>query len=123
MGVTLGSACRHCGYHQDGIYLGSDSIVGYNYFPAFQALDKKLVHVNISRWLDVEEGRQQNEKNEELMVLRTLKLFPYFESSMFEKNGFENEILSKFPYLQSKYNYCPRCALFTLEFKIARLYY
>jgi hypothetical protein len=117
MGIILDCACAHCDFNQYGIRLGSDMIMGYNYFPAYQASDKKVAQINIHRYLEIEEFRLPGEKNEELSIFKSLRLFPYFEPTMFEKNVRENKILSEFPYLQSKYNYCPRCGSFGLEFK------
>ena len=123
MGVTLDCACVNCDFNQDGICLGSDSIVGYNFFPAFHAMEKRVVQVNIHRYLEIEEFRLPGKYNKELTIFKSLKLFPYFERIMFEQNGLENEILSEFPHLQSKYNYCPKCGAFGLQFKIGKLFY
>jgi hypothetical protein len=123
MGLTLDCACVFCGYDQKGILLGSEMILGYHYFPAYQPLEKKLVQVNIFRYLEIEEFRLPGEPNMEQTIFKSIRLYPYFEESMFEKNEKENEILSDFPYLQAKYNYCPQCANFKLEFKVAKLFY
>jgi hypothetical protein len=98
-------------------------ILGYHYFPAYQVMEKKVVQVNIFRYLEIEEFRLPGERNTEMTIFKSLRLLPYFEPSMFEKGGTENEILSKSPYLQSKQNYCPKCASFGLEFKIGKLFY
>ena len=42
MGVSLDCACVHCDFVQYSIRLGSDMIMGYNYFPAYQALEKRV---------------------------------------------------------------------------------
>src|SRR5580765_7324377 len=122
MGIMLDCACMHCGYKQNGIYLGSCMIMGYYYFPAYQALENKLVHINIYRYLEIEEFRLPGEGNSELTIFKSLKLIPYFEKRMFSKDGPGNEILSESPYLQSKANYCPKCANFALEFEVAALF-
>jgi hypothetical protein len=117
MGIMLDCACAFCDFNQYGIRLGSDMILGYNYFPAYQAWDKKVAQINIYRYLEIEEFRLPGEKNKELSIFKSLRLFPYFEPTMFEKNDRENKILSEFPHLQAKYNYCPQCGSFGLEFK------
>ena len=122
MGVSLDCACVHCDYHQESIRLGSDMILGYNYFPAYQAMEKRVVQINIFRYLEIEEFRLPGEKNRELSIFKSLKLLPYFENGMFELNGADSEILSRVPYLQSKHNYCPKCASYGLVFKIAKVY-
>lgn len=123
MGLILDCACVHCDYNQDGIRLGSEMILGYHYFPAYQVMEKKVVQVNIFRYLEIEEFRLPGERNTEMTIFKSLRLLPYFEPSMFEKGGKGNEILSKSPHLQSKHNYCPKCASFGLEFKIGKLFY
>jgi hypothetical protein len=123
MGLTLDCACVHCDFYQDGIRLGSDMILGYNYFPAYQALEKRVVQVNIYRFLEIEEFRLPGEHNKELSIFKSLKLIPYFEPNMFEKTDSGNEILSEFPYLQSKSNYCPKCTTFSLQFKVEKMFY
>jgi hypothetical protein len=122
MGLTLDCACVRCGYKQKGIYLGSGMIMGYHYFPAYQALDKKLVHINIFRYLEIEEFRLPEETNIELTIFKSLRLIPYFERRMFSKNGSANKIICESPYLQAKANYCPKCTNFSLEFEIASLF-
>jgi len=87
-----------------------------------QALDKRLVHLNIFRYLEIEEFRLPEEPNTELTLFKSLKLIPYFEKGMFSQNGPGNEILSDSPYLQSKANYCPQCANYALEFEVAALF-
>jgi hypothetical protein len=62
MGIMLDCACAHCDYQQDGIRLGSEMILGYNYFPAYQAMEKKVVHINIYRYLEIEEFRLPGKK-------------------------------------------------------------
>ena len=47
MGVSLDCVCVHCDFVQYGIRLGSDMIMGYNYFPAYQALEKRVTQINI----------------------------------------------------------------------------
>ena len=122
MGVSLDCVCVHCDFVQYGIRLGSDMIMGYNYFPAYQALEKRVTQINIYRYLEIEEFRLPGEKNKELSIFKSLKLIPYFERGMFELNGQDSEILSRVPYLQSKHNYCPKCASYSLEFKIGKIY-
>ncbi|HEY4967579.1 MAG TPA: hypothetical protein VII28_14335 [Puia sp.] len=122
MGLILDCACEHCDYSQYGIRLGSDMIMGYNYFPAYQALEKRVVQVNIYRYLEIEEFRLPGEKNAELSIFKSLRLIPYFEPGMFDKNGADSEIISEFPHLQSKHNYCPKCASFGLRFKIGEIF-
>ena len=123
MGVTLECTCMCCDYNQDGIRMGSDMIMGYNYFPAYHAVEKKVIQVNIYRYLEIEEFRLPGEFNKELTIFKSLKIFPYFELGMFQKNGGKNELLSEFPYLQSRYNYCPKCTTFGLQFKIGKMFY
>ena len=119
MSVILDCSCVFCNYRQVGMRLGSEKMMGYHYFPAFQAMEKTLVQLNIFRYLEIEEFRLPEEKNEELIILKSLKIIPYFETSMFEQNGHKIEILSEVPRLQSSHNYCPRCGKFGLQFKIA----
>ena len=123
MGLTLDCACVVCDYSQDRIQLGSEMILGYHYFPAYQVFEKRVIPINIYRYLEIEEFRLPGESNSETTIFKSLKLTPYFEKGMFEQNLLENEILSEFPRLQSKYNYCPRCGKFGLQFKIAKLFY
>jgi hypothetical protein len=87
MGVSLDCECVRCDYHQESIRLGSDMILGYNYFPAYQAMEKRVVQINIFMYLEIEEFRLPGEKNRELSIFKSLKLIPYFEKSMFELNG------------------------------------
>jgi hypothetical protein len=98
-------------------------ILGYNYFPAFQALEKRVVQINIYRFLEIEEFRLPGELNKELSIFKSLKLIPYFEPSMYGNHESENEIISEFPRLQAKSNYCPKCARFGLQFKIEKIFY
>jgi hypothetical protein len=123
MGITLDCACVHCDYYQGGIRMGSDMILGYNYFPAFQVLEKRVVQINIYRFLEIEEFRLPGELNKELSIFKSLKLIPYFEPSMFSTNDSGIEIISEFPRLQSRSNYCPKCASFGLQFKIEKMFY
>jgi hypothetical protein len=123
MGLTLDCACVHCDYYQGGIRLGSDMILGYNYFPAYQAMEKRVVQINIHRFLEIEEFRLPGELNKELSIFKSLKLIPYFEPHMYDKDDSENEIISEFPRLQSKSNYCPKCTSFGLKFKIEKMFY
>ena len=118
MGVILDCACIHCDYYQDGILLGCGVIQGYHYFPALHAARRKIIQINIHRYLEINACPESRDKNEELARFKSEKRIPYFEQDMFEWNGNENEILSESPHLQAKYNYCPQCEQYGLQFNI-----
>ena len=115
-GVTLDCACIHCDYYQDGIRLGPGMTRGYYYFPAFHSVKKKIVPVNIYRYLKIEGCKSPEQENPELARFRSLNKFLYFERGMFESKTFEIEIMSEFPRLQLKSNYCPQCGKMGLQF-------
>ena len=114
--VTLDCACIYCDYYQDGIRLGKEMKEGYHYFPAFHAIKRKIVQIDISRYLDVAACLSPEDENPELESIKSLDVIPYFEKGMFEQSGQEMEILSAFPHLQSKFNFCPLCGKFGLQF-------
>ena len=118
MGSILDCACVHCEYYQDGILLGPDIAEGSYYFPALQADRRKIIQVDISRYLEIDACPTTRNNNEELLRFRSEKKLLYFLDEMFEWNGCENEILSEFPHLQSKFNFCPQCEKFGLQFQV-----
>jgi hypothetical protein len=118
MGVILDCACIHCKFYQDGILLGSDTSDDCFYFPALHAERRKIIQINIHKYLEINERRSSGDNNEELERFRSEKKLPYFEQELFEWNGSDNEILSENPYLQVKYNFCPKCEQFGLQFNI-----
>jgi hypothetical protein len=122
MGAILDCACVYCEYYQDEIFLGPGAIHGYHCFPALHTVEKKIVRIDIYKYLEIEELKLPEDDNEELKRFRTQKKLPYFEREMFEQNLFENEILSDFPHLQSKYNYCPQCGKYGLQFDRSGLF-
>jgi hypothetical protein len=122
MGSILDCACLHCEYYQDGIQLGPGMVQGYHYFPALHIVRKKIVPVNIYKYLEIEACKLPEEENEELKRFKCLKKIPYFEKKMFGQNRCENELLSDFPHLQSKFNYCPQCGNYGLQFHFLGLF-
>lgn len=118
MGVILDCACIHCEYYQDGILLGSGEPDDCFYFPALHAERRKIIQINIHKLLEIGDCPSSGDDNEELERFRSEKKLPYFEQDMFEWNGSDNEILSENPYLQAKYNFCPKCEQFGLQFNI-----
>jgi hypothetical protein len=115
-GVTLDCACVHCDYYQYDIRLGEEIKKGYHYYPAFHTVKRKIVQINICRYLKVAACLLPEMENPELERMRKRNVIPYFEKGMFEQNGVEMEILSVFPHLQSKFNLCPLCGKFGLQF-------
>jgi hypothetical protein len=91
---------------------------GCFYFPALHAERKMITQVDISRYLEINACPASGENNEELARFKSEKKLPYFDQDMFEWNGKENEILSESPHLQAKYNYCPQCEQFGLQFEV-----
>ena len=116
LGLTLDCACVHCDFYQDGIALGPGLMKGHHYFPAFHAGRKKIVQINIYKYLEIEECKSPELENPELARLKSLNKIPYFEKEMFEQSDSENEMISEFPRLQLKSNYCPQCGKFGLQF-------
>lgn len=115
-GVTLDCACVHCDYYQDGIRLGYGMMDEYYYFPAFHTIKRKVVQINIYKFLKIALRALPESENPELARIKSLNVVPYFEKGMFKPIGSEMEILSKFPLLQAKFNYCPQCGKFGLQF-------
>ena len=118
MGLILDCACVHCEYYQEGILLGPVMPQGCFYFPALHADRKKIIQINISRYLELNACPESRDNNEELLRFKSEMKMPYFESEMFEWNGNENQMLSEIPHLQAKYNYCPQCEQYGLQFEI-----
>jgi hypothetical protein len=118
MGIILDCACVHCEYYQEGILLGAAMPQGCFYFPALYVDRKKVIQIDIARWLELNACPDSCSKNEELAKFKSEMKLPYFESEMFEWNGCENEILSETPHLQAKYNYCPQCEQYGLQFEV-----
>ena len=115
LGVTLDCACVHCDYYQDEIWLGPAGTEGY-YFPALDSERRKIVAINIYPFLKIEEYKSPDLENPELARMKSQNKFPYFEKEMFESNENENEMISAFPHLQSKFNRCPACGKPGLQF-------
>ena len=115
-GVELDCACIHCDYYQDGILLGPVATKGSYYFPAFHSVKKKIVSLNIYKYLKIEKTKSPDQENPEMVRFKSQNKFLYFEKGMFESKGFEIEFLSEFPRLQLKSNYCPQCGKMGLQF-------
>ncbi len=113
--ITLDCACVHCDYYQDGIQLGPSGKEEY-YFPALHSLKRKIVSINISRFLKIEKCKSPDQENPELARFRSQHTYPYFENGMFESKTLEIDIMSEFPRLQLKSNYCPQCGKMGLQF-------
>ena len=73
---------------------------------------------SISPVSELSASPESHENNEELARCKSEMKLPYFESEMFEWNGNENQILSENPHLQAKYNYCPQCEQYGLQFEV-----
>jgi hypothetical protein len=116
-GLTLDCACVHCDYYQDGILFGPGGREHY-FFPAFHTVKKKIVSLNIYRYLKIEEYKSPERENPELARFRAQHTFPYFERGMFKAKTFEVGFRSDLPRLQWKSNYCPQCGKMGLQFCI-----
>ena len=116
IGVTLDCACVHCDYYQDGIRFGKSVKEGYHYFPGFHTVKRRIVQINIYRYLKIAASTSPEKENPELARIKSLNVRPYFDKDLFQQSGFEMEILSESPHLQSKFNYCPKCGQFGLQF-------
>lgn len=79
-------------------------------------IKKEIVQINIYRYRKIAASILPEQENPELARFKSLHVIPYFEMGMFEQNGFEMDVLSAFPHLQSKFNYCPSCEKFGLQF-------
>jgi hypothetical protein len=116
MGRILECKCVNCSYKASNIMLGLGMIRGYFYFPSCNLNNGTVSHVDVNKCIEIGVLRNFRIKNIEVAKLMAKGETPYFEKSMFKRKIFNGRIISVFPHLQSKNNYCPKCKKYKLRF-------
>src|SRR5450432_1477190 len=120
MGRLLECICQNCGYKETGILFGVGKTPGGgNYFPACNFNNQKVVHLDISDVIIMDNPLRFYLDSGKIADFEQNGIVPYFTRHLFKKSPFyikDKKICPKPTYLQSRFNYCPKCKEYKLRF-------
>lgn len=117
MGQIINCTCDHCKYSKTNLFLGSGKMRGIFHFPSYDTKGGQVVDTNVSDLLEIRNGREVYINPDKIERMKARGKVLYFTPGAFKRKLFLGRPLSTAPlYLQSKYNYCPKCEKFKLRF-------